>query len=111
MEPTKLSDNLSVMGQVQPDEVAALAEQGFKAIICNRPDDEEPGQPDFAEVAAAAEALGLPARHIPVDAMRPVEMQKDEFAQALAEMPGPVLAYCRTGNRCTLLHNAVSGES
>lgn len=109
METTKLTENLSVSGQVKPEDVPELAREGFKAIICNRPDEEEPGQTDFAEVAAAAEALGLPVRHIPVDAERPVEMQKDDFARALAEMPGPVLAYCRTGNRCTLLHQAMSG--
>ncbi|GAA5053766.1 TIGR01244 family sulfur transferase [Erythrobacter westpacificensis] len=109
MEPKKLTDSLSVAGQVQPEEVEQLAKAGFKAIICNRPDDEEPGQPDFAEIAAAAEAQGLEVRHIPVDASRPVEMQKDAFARALAELPAPVLAYCRTGNRCTLLHQAVTG--
>ena len=109
MEPKKLTETLSVAGQVQPGEVEQLARAGFKAIICNRPDDEEPGQPDFAEIAAAAEAQGLEVRHIPVDASRTVEMQKDEFARALAELPSPVLAYCRTGNRCTLLHQAISG--
>lgn len=109
MEPKSLTDGLSVAGQVRPEDVPQLAREGFKAIICNRPDDEEPGQPDFAEIAAAARAQGMEARHIPVDAARPVAMQKDEFARALAELPGPVLAYCRTGNRCTLLHEAVSG--
>ena len=107
MEPTKLSETLSVAGQVTAEEVEQLAEAGFKSIICNRPDDEE--QPDFADIAAAAQAQGMEVRHIPVDAMHPVEMQKDEFARALAEMPAPVLAYCRTGNRCTMLHHAVSG--
>jgi len=109
MESTKLSDTLTVSGQVKPEEVEQLAKAGFKAIICNRPDDEEPGQPDFADIAAAAEKLGMPARHIPVDADRPVELQKDEFARALAELPAPVFAYCRTGNRCTKLHEAVTG--
>lgn len=107
MEPHKLTDTLSVTGQVRPEEVQQLAAAGFKAIICNRPDHEEPGQPDFAEVAAAARAQGMEVRHIPVDAERTVEMQKDEFARALEELPAPVLAYCRTGNRCTKLHEAV----
>lgn len=109
MEPNKLTEDLAVMGQITPEDVAALAQAGFKSIICNRPDEEEPGQPDFAEIAAAAEAQGMPAVQIPVDAERPVEMQKDAFARALADLPGPVLAYCRTGNRCTLLHQAVTG--
>ena len=109
MDTKKLTDNLFVTGQITAEQVGELAQQGFRSIICNRPDDEEQGQPEFAEIAAAAEGQGMAARHIPVDSDWPVEMQKDEFARALAEMPGPVLAYCRTGNRGSMLHDAVSG--
>ncbi|WP_337189608.1 TIGR01244 family sulfur transferase [Aurantiacibacter rhizosphaerae] len=108
MDTTQLTDGLSVSPQISPAEVSELAAAGYKSIICNRPDEEETGQPDFADIAAAATALGLSTRHIPVDAERPVEMQADAFAKALAELPGPVLAYCRTGNRCTKLHEAIS---
>lgn len=111
METTKLSDTLSVTGQVRPDEVAQLARAGFRSVICNRPDDEEPGQPDFAQIAAAAREQGMEARHIPVDAEHTVEMQSAAFARALDELPKPVLAYCRTGNRCTKLHEAVTGQT
>ena len=109
METTTLSDTLAVTGQIRPEELARLAEAGFKSIICNRPDHEEPGQPDFDTVAAAAREHGMEARHIPVDAEHPVEMQAAAFARALDELPKPVLAYCRTGNRCTKLHEAVTG--
>ena len=109
METTKLSDTLSVTGQVRPDDISQLAKAGFRSVICNRPDNEEPGQPDFAQIAAAAREQGMEARHIPVDAEHTVEMQNAAFARALAELPGPVLAYCRTGNRCTKLHEAVNG--
>ncbi len=108
MKTTKLDDDLSVSGQVQPRDVPELARAGYRTIICNRPDEEEPGQPTFAEIAAIAESLGLKVAHIPVDDAHPVEMQKGEFARALAQLPAPVLAYCRTGNRCTRLHEAVS---
>ena len=108
MGTTKLSDALTVTGQVRPDEMAQLARAGFRSVICNRPDHEEPGQPDFAQIAAAARAQGMEARHIPVDAEHTVEMQSAAFARALDELPKPVLAYCRTGNRCTKLHEAVS---
>ncbi|MGB3796883.1 MAG: TIGR01244 family sulfur transferase [Alteraurantiacibacter sp.] len=109
MDVKKLTDTLFVTGQISPDEVGELAAQGFQSIICNRPNDEEQGQPGFAEIADAATAHGMAARHIPVDSDRPVDMQKDEFARALAEMPGPVLAYCRTGNRGSMLHEAIGG--
>lgn len=111
MDITRLSEGLAVSPQVTREELPALAAAGFRAVVCNRPDKEEAGQPDFAEIAAAARALGLEARHIPVDDSHPVAMQKDLFAQALDELPQPVLAYCRTGNRCTKLYEAVSGDA
>ena len=53
----ELSDVLSVAGQIQPGDVADLAASGYTAIICNRPDDEESGQPSMGAVAAACECL------------------------------------------------------
>lgn len=106
MQIKQLNDDISVTGQITPEEVALLSRAGFKSVICNRPDDEDPGQPSFASIAAAAEANGMQARHIPVSAELTPDMQKDAFAQAMAEMPGPVLAYCRTGNRSGMTYTA-----
>jgi len=99
-----LSPNVSVSPQISPADVAPLAEAGgFKSIICNRPDGEEEGQPDWAEVEAAARVAGLETAHIPVwgKDFRPETIAA--FSNALEAMPKPVLAYCRTGTRCTIL--------
>jgi uncharacterized protein (TIGR01244 family) len=72
------------------------------AIVNNRPDDEEPGQPSAAEMASAAEAAGLSYRHIPVAGGFSPE-QVDAMAAALAEAGGPVLAFCKSGTRSTFL--------
>ncbi|MFY8032624.1 MAG: beta-lactamase hydrolase domain-containing protein, partial [Devosia sp.] len=34
--------DFAVAGQISPDDVAKLAEAGFKTILCARPDNEEP---------------------------------------------------------------------
>ncbi|TIV73504.1 MAG: TIGR01244 family phosphatase, partial [Mesorhizobium sp.] len=56
MEYRQISDDYSVSGQIQPQDIAAIKDAGFKSVICNRPDDEQPGQPSADSVKAAAEA-------------------------------------------------------
>ena len=106
MQITQLDEKVSVCGQIAPEIMRALAEHGFRSIICNRPDGEEPGQPAWAEVEAAARNAGLEARNIPIASMEDIAARKGDFAQAIDEMPGPVLAYCRTGNRSGRLYEA-----
>jgi sulfide:quinone oxidoreductase len=72
-------------------------------VINNRPDGEEPGQPGSDELAAAAEANGLVYRHIPVVPGQWQDEQIAAFADALADLPGPTLAFCRTGTRAATL--------
>ena len=35
-----LTDTVSVMGQVLPEEIATLKAEGFTTVMCNRPDHE-----------------------------------------------------------------------
>ncbi len=100
-----LDVDMSVSGQIMPEQVQAIAKAGFRTIVCTRPDDEEPGQPRFAEVAAAAEALGLKAVHIPVSGWIGEE-QIAGMQAVLADMPRPFYSYCRSGNRSTTLYEA-----
>jgi sulfide:quinone oxidoreductase len=94
-----LTPALRVSPQIDPADVAGLAASGFRSIICNRPDGEEAGQPPAAEVAAAAAAHGLRFTHIPVVPGSIGENDAAAMARALAELPAPVLAYCRSGAR------------
>lgn len=102
MEMRKIDDRVSVSGQIGPADIAAIAAAGFKAVICNRPDHEHgPGQPTFAEVAAAAQAAGLTAHHIPFGGAGPTPDQVAETAAVLSATKGPVFMYCRSGARST----------
>lgn len=103
MTHTKLTPELSVAPQISAADVADLAKQGFKSIVCNRPDGEGADQPLFAEIAQAAAAAGLEARYVPVVSGIVSDEAARAFGDALDGMPKPMLAYCRTGTRSTTL--------
>lgn len=107
MEYRQITDDYSVSGQITPEEVAAIKAAGFKSVICNRPDDEQPGQPSADSVKAAVEAAGLAFRYIPVISGQMSGDNVADMADALDEMDGPVFAYCRSGTRCTNLYMAI----
>lgn len=106
METRKLSDEVSVAGQVRPEDMEKIATAGFRSVVCNRPDGEAQDQPDWTVVEQAAEEHGLETRFIPVGEGYPLEAQAESFAIALDELPKPVLAYCRTGTRSGHLYDA-----
>jgi uncharacterized protein (TIGR01244 family) len=104
MEYRQISDNYSVSGQILPDDVATLKAAGFNSVICNRPDNEQPGQPSADSVRKAAEAAGLEFRYIPVISGQITDANVADQAAALEGLKGPVFAYCRSGARCTNLY-------
>lgn len=113
MQPKQITPDLSVTAQIAPDDMAAIGAQGFRAILCNRPDGEDPDQPGFRIIAAAAASAGLAARHVPVTAGEITGADVAAFGAALAELPRPVLAYCRSGRRAAALwelHEAADGR-
>ncbi|AXJ95206.1 MULTISPECIES: TIGR01244 family sulfur transferase [unclassified Sphingomonas] len=98
-----INDSISVAPQITPDDIAGLKAAGFVAIVNNRPDDEEPGQPSGEAIRVAAEVAGLGYTAIPVTHAGFSHPQLDAMAQALVAADGPVLAYCRSGTRsCNL---------
>ncbi len=103
MDIKKLTLHFSVSPQITADDIATLKEQGFKAIICNRPDGEGVDQPTFPEIQRAANAAGLEARYVPVVAGKVSDDDVAAFDAALADVPRPILAYCRSGTRSATL--------
>lgn len=98
-----IDSKVSVAPQIRPEQMPDIAAAGFVAIVNNRPDDEEPGQPSGAEIQAAAEAAGLAYTAIPVTHAGFGHGQLDAMRAALDAADGPVLAYCRSGTRsCNL---------
>lgn len=103
MEFKSLSETVSVSAQLSVEDVASVAEAGFRSIICNRPDDEGPDQTPFSEIEAAAKAAGLEVEYIPISPPHVSAEQVEAFSKALSDMPSPQLAYCRSGARSTSL--------
>ncbi len=103
MEMKCISPELSVSPQVMPADVAVIQSAGFRSIICNRPDGEGADQPGFPEIEAAAKAVGLEVRYIPVTSGLVRDEDTLAFGAALRDLPGPTLAYCRTGTRSATL--------
>jgi uncharacterized protein (TIGR01244 family) len=107
MDYRQISEDYSVSGQIQPEEVAAIKAAGFKSVICNRPDDEQPGQPSADSVKAAVEAAGLDFRYIPAISGQITAENVEDQAEALDQLEGPIFAYCRSGARCTNLYGLI----
>lgn len=99
----KLSDALFVSPQIDPAQVARAADMGIKLIINNRPEGESADQTPGEAIEQAARARNMDYVAIPVTHSGFSEAQVKAMADALAGTEGPVLAYCRSGTRSTLL--------
>lgn len=103
MEFNKINESLTVSGQIDAQDMATLAERGFRAVIDNRPDMEVGPEQSSEAMAKAAQAAGLLFLYLPII---PGQFTPDLIAamsEALAELEGPVYAYCRSGTRSTTL--------
>lgn len=90
--------DFSVAAQLSVEDIKRAAENGFKTIVKNRPENEDPGQPGEAEIKAATEAAGMAYRSLPFTGPPPPGVV-GEMAAIIEETRGPILAYCRTGRR------------
>ena len=100
----QIGNGVYVSGQVLPENIAALASEGCKTLICNRPDNEGPGQPSAETMKAEAEKHGIVFHYIPVGHGGISRDSIDAMRKALTEAEGLVVAYCRSGARSTHLY-------
>ena len=103
MDIRPLDEALSASPQIAPEDLPDIAAQGFRSVISNRPDGEEPGQPSSEDLRQAAEAAGLAFAHVPVVGGAISDQDVADFREALADLPQPVFGFCRTGTRTTTL--------
>jgi uncharacterized protein (TIGR01244 family) len=108
----KISDSYSTAPQITAEDVAEIAQLGFKTIINNRPDFEGGAeQPSSDSIKLAAEKLGLTYYYIAVVPNNIQATQVAEFSTAYASAAKPILAFCRTGNRAArMLELALSAQ-
>lgn len=103
MSLKSLSPAFAVSPQLSEADVAHAARAGFRTIICNRPDAEEPGQMTAAAMAGLVVQHGMQFAHVPVVSGKISDEDVALMADALLRSDGPVLAYCRTGTRSATL--------
>jgi len=100
----QVSDKLYIAPQITAADIHAAKAQGIVAIVNNRPDGEETGQPTSSENRRVAETVGLSYTHIPVVPGQITTGHVADFQAALAQADGPVLAHCKTGTRSATLY-------
>lgn len=103
MDIRPIDDRIAVAPQITPEDIAELARLGFKTIVANRPDREEPGQPAMSELETAARQHGLKWVYQPVESGNILDSDVDQFDGMIRSADEPVLAFCRSGTRCTVL--------
>ncbi len=103
MDIRKIDDSISVAPQITVADVADIARLGFKTLVANRPDREEPGQPAMADIEAAAAEHGLSWVYMPVESGNITDADVDRFGAMIRDASQPVFAFCRSGTRCTVL--------
>ena len=108
MDIKQLDSECSVAGQIHPEQIREIAGRGFKSIICNRPDNETSGQPDFATIRQAASQAGLEARYVPIVHGAAGLKEFRLMEEAIRDLPKPILAYCRSGRRSTAMYEMVT---
>ncbi len=105
-----LSSDVSVAPQLDPAAMAWAAQAGFRSVINNRPDFEGgPDQPTNAAMQQAAQAAGLAYAFLPVQPAAQTPQEVARFQELLAQLPKPVLAFCRSGTRSAKLVRAATG--
>jgi len=99
----QLTDTILVSPQIDTDDLAEAVRLGVKHIINNRPEGESDDQTPGAVIEQAAKDAGLTYVAIPVGHGGFSEGQVQAMVETLAAAQGPILAYCRSGTRSTLL--------
>jgi sulfide:quinone oxidoreductase len=104
VEIIQLERDIAVAPQLVEADFATAAQRGFRSVVNIRPDGEAPGQLPSVDAQAAARRHGLEFRYLPVPGMNVTDDDVvAAFARLMHNLPRPILFYCGTGTRCTIL--------
>jgi len=99
----QLSGQVYASPQITPADLAEAAALGVTLVINNRPEEETDAQSCGAVIEAAARTAGMDYVAIPITMQTLSHDDVNAMSAALDKAGGPVLAYCRSGTRSTLL--------
>ena len=103
MDIRQIMPGFAVAPQIEPTDMAALAALGITTVIDNRPDHEIPPAVQSDAMRAAAEAAGPEFVLLPADSRSMTLDLVEQQGAAIAASDGPVLAYCASGTRSSIL--------
>ena len=109
MEYKQVTETVWVSAQISEDDISDISKQGFKSIICNRPDDEV-GAIHHEKLVKIAKKHGITFYYIPVSSNGIADGQPAKMAECIATAKTPILAYCRSGIRASNLTAAAMAE-
>lgn len=106
-----IADDYSISPQISVEDLEEIAALGFKTVINYRPDGEGGADQVLSNVLAEkAESLGLTYQHNPVIPGQVTQDNVDDCAAFLNTAPKPILGFCRTGKRATMLYQSVNQD-
>ena len=100
----RISDNFFAAPQIDENDVAEAAAEGFTLIVNNRPDGEGLGQPTSASIEAAARDAGLAYLYAPVGPAGISADLVDRLRDALEAPGAKVVGFCKSGMRSAAFH-------
>jgi uncharacterized protein (TIGR01244 family) len=103
MQTHQLSPDYSVAPQVSHADISVIVSLGFKSIICNRPDCENSEDLQIASIKAAALSAGLEFAENVFDGSNFGPDIITKQTELLERLPNPVLAYCTSGARSSVV--------
>lgn len=103
MNMRKITDKYHVSPQIAVEDIPALQAAGVTDVICNRPDGEVPIPLQAAAIGAAVEAAGMTFHVLPLTHQTMTPENIGRQFELVDAAKGPVLAYCASGTRCTVV--------
>ena len=103
MEIYRVSENYFVSPQLEPADVQTLFDAGILRVICNRPDQEVPFALQAEAIGDAVRAAGMDFSMLPITHQSMTAEVVAEHAALVDSCEGPVLAYCASGTRSTVI--------
>ncbi|MBV6622605.1 MAG: protein tyrosine phosphatase family protein [Rivularia sp. (in: Bacteria)] len=96
MDIKKINNELSVTGQVTPEQLQQAAQSGFKSVLNLRSPDEK----DFLkDEQQQAESAGLNYNNIPLKVDEIDDELIDKIQEQIDQLPKPALIHCASGMR------------
>lgn len=106
-----IASDIAVTGELTAEDVAAAAALGFRSIVNNRVDGESDDQLSGHAEAVHAWRNGLRYAHVPASK---IDLFTDPViegvAEALENLPRPVLLHCKSGMRSAIVWAAAEAR-